>query len=247
MRYMGSKRRLAKHILPIILKDREPEQLYVEPFVGGCNSIDKVDGPRVGSDLNGWIIAMWQAVQRGWVPPSEVSEEEYEEAKDIAKHYSVEHAQYMFGELIAAWVGFIGTGCSFGGMWFSSYARGKGDNYAGQSQRSVLRQAEALQNVKFLTGPYYHLNPLLADNPESIIYCDPPYAGTAGYGFDWDAEEFWRWCRTKVNEGHCVFVSEYTAPAGWVPVFEKEHSSNMNARVEKKNSSEKLFVHRSQA
>ena len=29
MKYMGSKARIAKEILPIILKDRKPEQCYV--------------------------------------------------------------------------------------------------------------------------------------------------------------------------------------------------------------------------
>ena len=44
MKYMGSKNRIAKHILPIILKDRKENQYYVEPFVGGANMIDKVQG-----------------------------------------------------------------------------------------------------------------------------------------------------------------------------------------------------------
>ena len=37
MKYMGSKNRIAKYILPIILKDRLEGQWYVEPFCGGCN------------------------------------------------------------------------------------------------------------------------------------------------------------------------------------------------------------------
>jgi len=37
MKYTGSKRRVAKEILPIILKDRQLNQWYVEPFVGGGN------------------------------------------------------------------------------------------------------------------------------------------------------------------------------------------------------------------
>ena len=37
MKYMGSKNRIAKYILPIILKDRKEGQWYVEPFVGGAN------------------------------------------------------------------------------------------------------------------------------------------------------------------------------------------------------------------
>lgn len=48
MKYMGSKARHAKELLPIILKDRKPGQWYVEPFVGGANMIDKVDGNRIG-------------------------------------------------------------------------------------------------------------------------------------------------------------------------------------------------------
>ena len=44
MKYMGSKARFAKDLLQIILKDRTEEQYYVEPFVGGCNIIDKVKG-----------------------------------------------------------------------------------------------------------------------------------------------------------------------------------------------------------
>ncbi len=39
MKYMGSKNRIAKQILPIILKNRTKEQYYIEPFVGGANLI----------------------------------------------------------------------------------------------------------------------------------------------------------------------------------------------------------------
>lgn len=63
MKYMGSKRRIAKHILPIILKDRKEEQWYVEPFVGGANIIDKVVGNRIGADCNGYLIALLKEMQ----------------------------------------------------------------------------------------------------------------------------------------------------------------------------------------
>lgn len=44
MKYMGSKRRLWKDIGPIILENRREGQWYVEPFVGGCNSLVNVEG-----------------------------------------------------------------------------------------------------------------------------------------------------------------------------------------------------------
>lgn len=56
MKYMGSKNRIAKYILPIILAERKPEQFWVEPFVGGANMIDKVEGNRIGADLNPYVI-----------------------------------------------------------------------------------------------------------------------------------------------------------------------------------------------
>lgn len=68
MKYMGSKARIADEILPIILADREPDQLYIEPFVGGCNTIDKVTGKRVGIDINPYLITMWDCLVNGWLP-----------------------------------------------------------------------------------------------------------------------------------------------------------------------------------
>jgi hypothetical protein len=44
---MGSKNRIAKHILPIMIAERKPNQLWVEPFVGGANMIVRTpDGLR---------------------------------------------------------------------------------------------------------------------------------------------------------------------------------------------------------
>lgn len=81
MKYMGSKARIAKEILPIILKDRQPNQYYVEPFVGGCNIIDKVDGLRIGNDINHYLIALFKALQNGWIPPTLITEDYYNEIR----------------------------------------------------------------------------------------------------------------------------------------------------------------------
>ena len=60
MKYMGSKNRIAKHLLPIMLAECEKHGItkWVEPFVGGANMIDKVPDTfeRVGYDLNGHAI-----------------------------------------------------------------------------------------------------------------------------------------------------------------------------------------------
>ena len=63
MKYMGSKNRIAKHILPIILAERKPKQWWVEPFVGGGNMIDKVDGRRIGADSNKYVIQALMSIK----------------------------------------------------------------------------------------------------------------------------------------------------------------------------------------
>lgn len=69
MKYMGSKSRIAKHILPIILDGRKDGQYYAEPFCGGCNVIDKVPGNRIANDSNPYLIAMWERKLRVCVNP----------------------------------------------------------------------------------------------------------------------------------------------------------------------------------
>ncbi len=103
---MGSKRRIAKDILPIILKDRKPDQYYVEPFVGGANTIDKVCGPRIGNDINPYLSAMWSELVKGWCPPDFVSNDEYNDINHNKDKYPMEL------------VGFVGIACSFGAKFF---------------------------------------------------------------------------------------------------------------------------------
>ena len=62
MKYMGSKARLAKVLLPLVLDGRKDHQAYVEPFVGGANMIDKVSGYRIAGEFNKYIAAMWIAL-----------------------------------------------------------------------------------------------------------------------------------------------------------------------------------------
>ena len=101
MQYIGSKRRISKHLLPHMLNDSRPAgQWWVEPFVGGANMIDKIDGLRLGSDINPYLIAMLKAVGRGWDPPTDVSREFYNQVRDNKDKYPPEL------------VGFLGFGCS---------------------------------------------------------------------------------------------------------------------------------------
>lgn len=225
MQYMGSKNRIAEHILPIMLAERKPDQWWVEPFVGGANMIDKVEGNRMGNDSHEFLIALLVALRDGYIPPTDISKELYYAVKSKPQEYP--------NEL----VGFVGFLCSFGGKWWGGYAfNKKGDNYAEIGSRCLVKQAKNLEGVVFKSGSYLELE--IPEN--SLIYCDPPYANTCKYKDGFNHDVFWGWCRTKTKSGHTVFISEYYAPNDFVCVKEIQHKTILD-----KNSQypriEKLF------
>lgn len=72
MKYLGSKNKISKYILPLILQNMN-NRPYVEPFVGGANLIDKINNRRrIGNDNNKYLIALFKALQNGYIPPDNV-------------------------------------------------------------------------------------------------------------------------------------------------------------------------------
>lgn len=237
MKYMGSKNRIAKHILPIILQNRTPDQWYVEPFVGGGNIIDKVKGKRIGSDSNKFVSALLDYLSKGNLP-EEISKEKYQSIKKFKGDYP-------------DWlVGYAGICCSYSGKWFGGFA-GEVDtkcgirNYQKEALANIEKQSLGLVGATFKGDCYQEL----IIPPDSIIYCDIPYAGTTKYKDSFDHPDFWQWCREKGNQGHTVFISEYSAPDDFICVWQQEVKSSLSANGKvggNKVSIEKLFVHKSQ-
>lgn len=214
MKYMGSKNRIAKFILPIMLAEAEKQGLttWVEPFVGGANIIDKVPSSfkRVGYDLNPHTIAALIAI-RDMVDqlPESVSEQEYKSYKGAEPNP------------ITSWVRFE---CSFGNKFENGYSRAKdGKNYAAIGMRAGKKQSPNLQGVHLLNQSYDSI----VFRESNLIYCDPPYQGTTGYKTGaFDHDKFFDWCRQKKAEGHAVFVSEYQAPDDFELVWQGEIKTN---------------------
>ena len=240
MKYMGSKSRIAKYILPIILKDRKDDQYYVEPFCGGCNMIDKVGGNRIANDNNPYLIQMWKALIDGWQPPLIIERDYYNDVRDCYNRKGKDYSINYIG-----WVGFMG---SYNGRFFDGGYSGhavkikKGfRDYIGEAIRNTLCQVDNLKGVVFLNRDYKDL--VLPSC--SIIYCDPPYKGVKRYSYHIDHDELWKWCRDKVADGHKVFVSEYNAPTDFVCIWEQELKTAIIQTITK-NATERLFVHKSQ-
>lgn len=232
---MGSKARIAKHILPIMLKHRKQGQWWVEPFVGGANIIDKVEGNRLGADSNRYLIAFFKALQGYWQAPAGINREMYNSINKNKDKYPAEL------------VGCIGFCFTYSAKWFGGFIGNtndvvcKGRDRIGESYRAIEKARKQVESVDFRAVSYFDL-----EIPNcSIVYCDPPYKGTTKYKDDFDHDVFFEWCRGKAKEGHTVFISEYNAPDDFVCVWQKEIQSGLNVNSTKKGI-EKLFVHKSQ-
>lgn len=233
MKYMGSKARFTKEILPIILKDRKHEQWYVEPFAGGMNAICEVVGNRLANDIHYYLIQMWCELVDGWVP-KKITKEEYNEVRTDPSKYP------------AYFVGWVGFNCSYSGKWFGGFAGetktkiGTIRDYQAEAINNVKKQVEKMKGVVFQNKSYCELEL----PPDSLVYCDPPYEGTTKYKDSFNHTEFWNWCREKAKQGHTVFVSEYNAPTDFECIWQKEAKSSLSANGKiggNKVSVEKLF------
>lgn len=230
---MGSKNRIAKHILPIMLKYRTPEMTWVEPFVGGANMIDKVEGKRIGGEYNKYIAEMWKALEAGWIPRSDYTKDDYYNIKANMDRNPAE-------------AGYVGIAVSYCGKWFGGYAglcdnksRGPVD-YQKQAYNNLIKQLPNIKGIKFIHSSYQDLE----IPPNSLIYCDPPYESTTKYKDDFNHAEFWQWCRDKSKEGHTVFVSEYNAPDDFYCIKKVQTNTQLGngCQTGSQNKCDKLFT-----
>lgn len=230
MKYMGSKNRIAKHLLPIMLAECEKHGItkWVEPFVGGANMIDKVPDhfERIGYDLNDHAIhALIDIRNNADKLPDAVSEEDYRSYKGLSP------------QSVTSWVRIA---CAYGGIFESKLAADKSGlrNYAQEAKRNALKQSPKIQNVQFICDSYENL-----DFTNALIYCDPPYAGTSGYKTgSFNHSHFFEWCRQQ-SKKNIVFVSEYNAPDDFECVWQGEIKTNFASqrKAATHNAVEKLF------
>lgn len=210
MRYLGGKTKIARAIAAVVA----PRGPWWEPFCGGLSVSVALSayGPGAATDACAPLINMYQAVARGWVPPSTVTEDEYRAARALPDENPMK--------------AFAGFCLSFGGKWFGGRARSRTTtrNFAAESSRSLLRDVDALRRAAVLVAclDFFDVRP----RPDPTLYCDPPYAGTTGYGAvpSFDSARFWDRAREWASAGSRVFVSEYDAPAGLADIaWEREH------------------------
>jgi len=187
--WLGGKHRLAKHITPLF----PPHECYVEPFCGAA-ALYFLKAPahvEVINDINGELINLYQVVkhhleeftrQFKWALSSRqifkwlqiTPEETLTDIQRAARFYYLQ--KLSFGGKV--------DGQSFGTATTSP------------PRLNLLRLEEDLSQAHLRLSrttiehlPWYDCIAKY-DREHTLFYCDPPYWGTAGYGVDFEREQY---------------------------------------------------------
>lgn len=187
--WIGGKRRLAKHILPMF-----PEHgCYVEPFCGAAALFFLKDSVKVEvlNDVNGELINLYRVIkhhleefirQFKWALTSRqiylwMQETPPETLTDIQRAARFFYLQKLsFGGKV--------TGQNFGTATTSA------------PRLNLLRLEEdlSLAHLRLSRAYIEHLSWEMCiekyDREHTLFYCDPPYYGTEGYGVDFGLEQY---------------------------------------------------------
>ena len=229
--YQGGKQREAFEIARRILDLEGDRRLpYFEPFAGmlsvGLCLLQQSPRPARALDLNPDVTAFWQAVKDGWLPPVDVTKEDYCRLRDD----KVPSAERLFAGVAASYYGKL-----FGGYKWKDGQEVARRNCLANYRRKIAAVAALVPEVD--NGCYQDEDPI-----GMLIYADPPYAGNNFHGrtrefFQFDSDLFWatmqRW-----SDSNIVIVSEQMAPDGWVVMWERP-VVKFGGRL----FIEKLFVH----
>lgn len=232
MQYLGGKSRIAKRIAPFLIADGVRCHTYLEPFIGGGSVFAEVSPyfeKAIGADMVPDLVMLWQALLEGWEPPSKLTREEWTELR---------HSEP------SALRAFAGYGLSFGGKWFAGFAEDNPAKHqwrAGAAARGLLKKVSRFnENSLFECASY----DTWAPDEETLVYCDPPYAGATQYGATgrFDSAKFWRVAESWADSGATVFVSEYEAPPHWSEVWAAPVRATLHRTGPHRTAVERLFT-----
>jgi DNA adenine methylase len=240
MKYMGSKSRIAKDLVPIIQKYINENNInnYCEPFVGGANVIDKIKcNKKVGNDKHEYLIALYNNLDKIKQLPDFITKEHYSEVRDCFNKNE--------NSFLPWYVGAIGFLASYNGRFFDGGYAGIVKtksrtirNYYEEAKKNLEKQIVDLENIIWTNKDYIEMKNI----KDWVIYCDPPYANTKQYGISksFNYDKFWNWVR-EISKNNIVLISEQVAPVDFEIIWETDvkRTIDNNKRVD---ITEKLFI-----
>lgn len=241
--YYGGKQRLASQIVPLMPAHR----VYFEPFAGGAAVL--FAKPRAEretlNDVDGYVMRFWRALRdrpedlAAVVRATPYSRAEWEGCRAEPDHPDDVEAARRFLVWIDQSFSREGTGWSPPSILFDRRGRWQAGAWQNVPQK-ILAAAERLSGVALECGDGIELLPRY-DQPDALIYCDPPYARSSrleankGYRHDDDGELWPRLITALRDLKHAAVIlsgypCEETEGLGWRRV-DLRHNRTVQARA----------------
>ncbi|EEI9451720.1 DNA adenine methylase [Salmonella enterica subsp. enterica serovar Javiana] len=209
--WIGGKRRLAKHILPLFPK----HTCYVEPFCGAAALyfLKEASKVEVINDVNGELVNLYRVVkhhleefvrQFKWALVSRqiykwlqiTPEETLTDIQRAARFYYLQ--KQAFGGKVADHT--FGTGTTSGPRFNLLRIEEELSLAHLRLSRTIIEHTDWERCVERY------------DRPHTLFYCDPPYWGTEGYGVDFPLTEYERMAQLATSMQGKVIISVNDIP-----------------------------------
>jgi len=235
MQYRGGKNRFAKEILAHM-----PHcHTFVEPFVGGggmtrhavhCGKF----GEFFCSDANEYVIDYYNALKAGWLPRDNYWPGDYLEIKEAWKRQ--DFSKWSRVEMILC--GYVMSLYGF----FMNKQKSIGSRGRSPHKYPIINAKKDLLWINKVNIRHCAYECVYIPDHPSVIYCDPPYAGTSGYinvpKFDHD--KFYDWVR-NLSKQHYVYISEVSMPVDFECIWFRQLGGNGKMS---RDRVERLFIHK---
>lgn len=187
--WIGGKRRLAKHLLPLF----PAHSCYVEPFCGAAALFFMKDpvSSEVLNDINGDLVSLYRVIQHH--PEELIRQFKYalssRQVFDWLKEQPTEPLTDIQRAARFYYLQKLGFGGKVEGRTFGTATTTPPRMSFTRIEEDLAIAHLRLQRV-FVEHLPWETCITRYDRPHSLFYCDPPYWGTEGYGVDFPLDQY---------------------------------------------------------
>lgn len=238
-RYYGSKQRIAKQLVKVMLDYLDQHLLrnnigqVIDCFCGtgsvSWQLAKKLNIPITASDHFQTMITTLQAIKNGWLPPTSITEKDFEDLKSNPSDPL--HA-------------LVHISCSYQGRYLTDPFRLEWTNFNLSRLHRTIQNLD-LRGIEFKCCKYIDYS----EKTNCLIFCDPPYftANQSQWPENYKGflhDDFWPWVR-MMSENNVVLVTEFTAPDDFECLWSKStKGTNRHFDCKGRTRIEKLWVMR---